>query len=192
MGHRQPATKLITDNSTADGILNGKIKQNRSKGIDMRYYWLRNCVKQGQFTVQWEPGKFNLANYFTKHHPPAHHIALQPVYLFDVNYIPDLQGCIKILGGCATGNLAATRTSPGTKSGINSSPIKNTCEIQSSMSGDIQSSMSGEIQRSMSGGIQRSMSGGTQRALVQSSLKLAMLMKELKAHTHTHTHTPVA
>jgi hypothetical protein len=35
MGHRQPATKLITDNSTADGILNGKIKQNQSKGIDM-------------------------------------------------------------------------------------------------------------------------------------------------------------
>jgi hypothetical protein len=52
------------------------------------------------------------------------------------------------------------------------------------MSGEIQSSMPGEIQRSMSGGIQRSMSGGTQRALVQSSLKLVMLIKELKAHTH--------
>jgi hypothetical protein len=55
MGHRQPATKLITDNSTADGILNGKIKQNQSKGIDMQYYWLRDRVKQGQFIVQWEP-----------------------------------------------------------------------------------------------------------------------------------------
>jgi hypothetical protein len=124
MGHRQPAAKLITDNNTVDGILNGKIKQNQSKGIDMRYYWLRDRVKQGQFIVQWESGKFNLADYFTKHHLPAHHSALRPVYLFDVNCIPDLQGCIKILGSYATGKLAATRTSPGTKSGINSSPIK--------------------------------------------------------------------
>jgi hypothetical protein len=92
---------------------------------------------------------------------------------------------IKILGSRATGKLAAACTSPGTKSGINSSPIKNTGEIQSSMSGEIQSSMSGEIQRSMSGGIQISMSGGTQRALVQSSLKLTMLIKELKAHIHS-------
>jgi hypothetical protein len=135
----------------------------------MRYYWLRDRVKQGQFIVQWEPGKFNLADYFTKHHPPAHHSALRPVYLFDANCIPDLQGCIKILGSRATGKLAATRTSPGTKSGINSSPIKNTGEIQSAMPGEIQRSMPGRIQRSMSGGIQRSMSGGTQRALVQSN-----------------------
>jgi hypothetical protein len=28
MGHKQPATKPITDNSTAYGILNGTIKQN--------------------------------------------------------------------------------------------------------------------------------------------------------------------
>jgi hypothetical protein len=80
---------------------------------------------------------------------------------------------MKILGSRATGKLAATRTSPVTKSGINSSPIKNTRETQSSMSGEIQSSMPGEIQRSMS--------GGTQRALVQSSLKLAMLIKELNS-----------
>jgi hypothetical protein len=40
MRHKQPATKLVPDNSTADGILNGKIKQNQSKDIDMRYYWL--------------------------------------------------------------------------------------------------------------------------------------------------------
>lgn len=157
MGHKQPATKLITDNSTADGILNGKIKQNRSKGIDMRYYWLRDRVQQGQFIVQWEPGKFNLADYFTKHHPPAHHRALRPLYLFDANCIPDLQGCIKILGSRATGKLAATRTSSRNKSGTNSSPIKNTSP------GETQSSMPGETQRALSG------------ALVQSSLKLAMI-----------------
>jgi hypothetical protein len=120
MGHKQPATKLITDNSTADGILHGTIKKTRSKGIAMRYYWLRDRVTQVQFNVQWEPGKLNLADYFTKHHPPAHHQALRPVYLFDPNCIPDLQGCINILGSRATGKLAATRTSPVTKSGAKS------------------------------------------------------------------------
>lgn len=40
LGHRQPTTEMITDNSTAEGILNGKMKQNRSKGMDMQYYWL--------------------------------------------------------------------------------------------------------------------------------------------------------
>ena len=122
LGHMQPATKLITDNSTADGILNGTIKQNRSKGIDMRYYWLRDRVEQGQFSVQWEPGKFNLADYFTKHHPPTHHRALRPVYLFDPNCILDLQGCIKILSSRATSAITRSKSSPNfspttTKSG---------------------------------------------------------------------------
>ena len=131
----------------------------------MRYYWLRDRVRQGQFIVQWEPGKFNLADYFTEHHPLAHHTSLQPMYLFDANCIPDLQGCIKILDSRATGKLAATRTSPGTKSGIKSNPTKN--------------KETGETQSSLGH------SSGTKRALVQSSLKLAMLIKELKAHTQS-------
>ena len=40
MGHPQPATKIKTDNRTANGNLNGTIAQNRSKTIDMRIYWL--------------------------------------------------------------------------------------------------------------------------------------------------------
>ena len=41
MGHPQPPTKIKTDNSTANGIINDTIKQNRSKAIDMRFYWLK-------------------------------------------------------------------------------------------------------------------------------------------------------
>ena len=96
MGHKQPPTELVTDNSTADGIMNDKIKINRSKGIDMRYYWLRCRVQQGQFKVTWKAGAVNLADYFTKHHPPTHHKALRQVYLFEKNIL-NLQGCIKIL-----------------------------------------------------------------------------------------------
>ena len=65
-GHKQPATPIITDNNTASGIINGIFKQYRSKAIDMRFYWLGDRFKQGQFKVYWESGKKNLADSFTK------------------------------------------------------------------------------------------------------------------------------
>jgi hypothetical protein len=40
LGHTQPPTPLRTDNSTAFGIVNEKIKQKRSKAMDMQYHWL--------------------------------------------------------------------------------------------------------------------------------------------------------
>ena len=56
LGHPQPATPLQTDNSTASGIANDTIKQKRSKAIDMRFYWIRDRVRQGQFHIFWRPG----------------------------------------------------------------------------------------------------------------------------------------
>jgi hypothetical protein len=73
LGHPQPATPLKTDSSTAGGIMNGTVKQKQTKAMDMRYYWLRDRVRQKQFNVFWEPGINNLANYPTKHHSGAHH-----------------------------------------------------------------------------------------------------------------------
>ena len=73
MGHPQPATGIKTDNQTATGILNGTIKQRRSKAIDLRFSWLKDQQEQGQFDIKWVPGKVNLADYFTKHHPGSHH-----------------------------------------------------------------------------------------------------------------------
>lgn len=64
MGHPQPAAQMNTDNQTATGILNGTIKQKRSKTIDMRFYWLKDRQDQGQFDIQWVPGKHNLADYY--------------------------------------------------------------------------------------------------------------------------------
>ena len=98
LGHPQPATPLKTDNSTAKGIVTGTIKQKRSKAIDMRFYWLRDRVKQGQFNVYWEPGQHNLADYVTKHHPSTHHKRLRPIYMYNKDTSPStVQGCIKIL-----------------------------------------------------------------------------------------------
>ena len=40
LGHPQPTTPKLTDNSTADGTLNGTVKQRCIITIDMRFYWL--------------------------------------------------------------------------------------------------------------------------------------------------------
>jgi hypothetical protein len=73
LGHKQPPTPVETDNTTATGYINGTIKQKRTKTMDMRFYWIKDRVRQGQFQIYWGPGYQNLAEYFTKHHSPAHH-----------------------------------------------------------------------------------------------------------------------
>jgi hypothetical protein len=47
---------METDNTTATGYSNGTIKQKRTKAMDMRFYWIKDRVKQGQFNVYWGPG----------------------------------------------------------------------------------------------------------------------------------------
>ena len=42
MGHPQPKTPLITDNSTAHGLTQGTMIPKRSKAMDMRFHWLKD------------------------------------------------------------------------------------------------------------------------------------------------------
>jgi hypothetical protein len=72
---------METDNTTATGYSNGTIKQKRTKAMDMRFYWIKDRVKKGQLKICWGPGFHNLADYFTKHHSPAHHKRIQDVYI---------------------------------------------------------------------------------------------------------------
>jgi hypothetical protein len=81
LGHPQPPTPIVTDNSTASGIANDTVKQKRSKAIDMRFYWIRDRVRQGQFHIYWKKGILNRADYFTKHHPASHHQQIRSSYL---------------------------------------------------------------------------------------------------------------
>jgi hypothetical protein len=81
LGHKQPATPLRTDNSTAYRILNETIKQKRSKSMDMKYYWLQDRVRQKQYDVYWRPGKENLVDYHTKHHSAQNHKDMRPIIL---------------------------------------------------------------------------------------------------------------
>ena len=46
MGHSRPPTPMEVDNETAIGFLKSTMKQNRSKAIDMRFYWVRDRVNQ--------------------------------------------------------------------------------------------------------------------------------------------------
>jgi hypothetical protein len=97
MGHPQPATSMQVNDSTANGILNGTDKQQRSRAMDMRFYWMKNRTQQGQFNVFWAPGRDNLADYFTKHHSPAHHRLMRPQYLHEPKSIHSRiqQGCVE-------------------------------------------------------------------------------------------------
>ena len=73
LGHPQPATPVQTDNTTACDIISNKVKQKRTRAMDMRFYWVRDRHQQNQFKIFWRPGENNYGDYFTKQHSPTHH-----------------------------------------------------------------------------------------------------------------------
>ena len=60
------STLLTTDNLCAEGIANNSMKLKRSRAMDMRYHWLRDRVKLGDFTVKWRKNTHSLADFFSK------------------------------------------------------------------------------------------------------------------------------
>eukprot|EP00957_Ditylum_brightwellii_P098469 7501940-Ditylum_brightwellii.AAC.1 len=64
---------IMTNNNTANRIANDTIKQQRSRAIDMRFYWLKDQFKQGHFQVFWKPCDEIKGDYHTWHHPVMHH-----------------------------------------------------------------------------------------------------------------------
>ncbi len=84
MGHSQPRTPIQMDNSTAEGVINSRFRPKRTKAMDMRFEWLLDRERQGQFKIYWKPGKTNLADFFTKHHPPSHHRNVRGEFLTQV------------------------------------------------------------------------------------------------------------
>ncbi len=88
--HPQPPP-IQTDNTTAEGVINNKIQPKQTKAMDMRFHWLCNPKAQDQLRIHWRPGKTNLAGYFTKHHPPAHHVSIRSQFLTRVKEIAEAQ-----------------------------------------------------------------------------------------------------
>ena len=87
LGNPQPATPIQVDNPTVDGFDNDTIRLKRSKVIDMRFYWICDRTRQGQFLIYWQPGITNLGDYHTKHHSTAHHQLMRPVYLHTTEHL---------------------------------------------------------------------------------------------------------
>jgi hypothetical protein len=81
LGHKQPATPIHCDNKTASGIANNTVKRQRSRSMEMRFFWIADQVLLGNFDVQWHPGQENLGDYFTKHFDAKHHLEVRPWYL---------------------------------------------------------------------------------------------------------------
>jgi hypothetical protein len=52
---------------------------------------LHNREAQDQLRIHWQPGKTNLADYFTKHHPPAHHLSVRSQFLTRVKDLAETQ-----------------------------------------------------------------------------------------------------
>ena len=93
MGHPQPPTDITTDNETAAGIVKQTIRQNKSRAMNMRYFWVLDQDKEGVINVRWKPGHVNKANYFTKHFFGTYHKKIRPIYLHEANsprYIQNL------------------------------------------------------------------------------------------------------
>ncbi len=68
----------MCDNTCAIGIATDSIKQKRSKSIDMRFHWVRDRVRQGQFIISHIRTELNIADYFTKNLDPIRHNILRP------------------------------------------------------------------------------------------------------------------
>ena len=107
LGHPQPPTPIHVDNTTAVGIVNNTIKRQRSRSMEMRYFWLLDQETQKYVDFFYHPGQENLGDYPSKHHFGPIHQHVRPYYLHMPNsptFLPraakpsSRRGCAEILG----------------------------------------------------------------------------------------------
>ena len=83
MGPLQQKTTAITDNSTAEGLINNTMTPNSAKTYDFRTNWLKCREAQRQFNIMWKKGRDNRADYHSKDHPPHVHKAKRGEYVYE-------------------------------------------------------------------------------------------------------------
>ena len=81
LGHPQSPTPIHANNTTTVGIVNSTIKRQRSRAMNMRYFWLLCQEAQRILNVRYHPGAENLGDYQTKLHKGAHHERACPFYV---------------------------------------------------------------------------------------------------------------
>jgi len=106
LGHPQPKTQVHCDNATAVGIAKNTVKWQRSRSMEMGYFWVCDKIAQEAYDVRWHPGQENLADYQGKHHIGTHHKAVRPWYLHEkhsplvlprATRLSTLKGCVGTL-----------------------------------------------------------------------------------------------
>ena len=111
LDHPQPPTPIKTDNSTANSFVHSNIKQKQSKTWDMRFNWQRNRSAHKEVQIYWDKGSNNAADYFTKHHPPAHHRTERSKYILKNHHMTNssLRLAPHIIRGQGCVNLTTVR-----------------------------------------------------------------------------------
>jgi hypothetical protein len=66
IGYPQQPTPILVDNTVAEGLARDTINARRSKSMDVRFFWLRDRVRQAQFCISHLAGRFNISDFFTK------------------------------------------------------------------------------------------------------------------------------
>ena len=116
--HPQLPTPIHVDNTTAVSIVNNTIKQQRSRAMEMRYFWLLCQEAQKLLNVTHQPGAENMGDYPTKAHFRQIHRHVKPHYLHMLNSPTILyraampstwQGCAEILGDRYQGKIPLPR-----------------------------------------------------------------------------------
>ncbi len=119
LGYTQQPTPVVSDNSCAVNIANGLAKPGKSKAMNMRYHWVRDRVKAGEFTIAWAPGDDNLADFFTKivpSHVTTHFrklisTPLKEPYSVPSSHVPLLQEGVLDKQSTRQAEVVRTRTS---------------------------------------------------------------------------------
>jgi hypothetical protein len=106
LGHPQPPTPIYIDNTTTVGIVNINIKQQHSRAMEMRYFWLLDGEAQRLYQFYYQPGQENLGDYPSKHHtadicqrvsPYYVHMHSSPTFLSRGAKPSSWQGCVETL-----------------------------------------------------------------------------------------------
>jgi hypothetical protein len=66
--------------------------------MNMQFHWLRNRESQDQFKIHWQSRKANLADHFTKHHPPNDHTDVRAEFLTKVQYLAEARQQKMVMG----------------------------------------------------------------------------------------------
>jgi hypothetical protein len=85
LGYSQQPTTIMIDNTVAEGLAADTINAKRSKAMDVRFFWLRDRLRQGQFAVKHLAGRWNISDFFTKSLPKDKYDQFHPYVVVNLD-----------------------------------------------------------------------------------------------------------